>query len=79
MTYPDLVPAISGFTEWFFIEVFVFIVLSGRRTWSQREIRSSIQEGFLRTTGGEILYPAVPGGYCTKTVYDSYTIGGQRV
>jgi hypothetical protein len=27
MTYPDLVPAISGFTEEFFIEMFELVVL----------------------------------------------------
>jgi hypothetical protein len=44
MTYPDLVPVISGFTEWFFIDVFVLVVLSGRRSGVAWNIRSSIQE-----------------------------------
>jgi hypothetical protein len=44
MTYPDLVPAISGFTELFFIEVFVLGILFGGRARSRGEIRSCIQE-----------------------------------
>lgn len=78
MTYPDLVPAISGFSEWFFI-----VVIALRFSLAEepdRNERSGYPYGRgSETAGSEILCPKIPGVYDTKTVYDSYCIGGQSV
>jgi hypothetical protein len=76
MTYPDLVPATSGFMEWFFIELMTLQFSQTDGSGLKREIRSSIQEGFKRIVWIEILCPEVPGGTSSKIVYDSYTISG---
>jgi hypothetical protein len=55
------------------------VFLSGIRIRSQREIRSSIQEGFNRILSRKILARRLPAELVSKIVYDSGTIGGQRV
>jgi hypothetical protein len=56
MTYPDLVPATSGFTGWFFIDVFKRGILMGKRTRSHQKLRFSIQDILEKSRRGDPLF-----------------------
>ncbi len=78
MTYPDLVPAISGFMELFFIEVFDHVILFGRQPGLKRRSGPSYRKG-LKKAVGDVLCQKVPCDADIKTVYDSGNISGQRI
>ena len=78
MTYPDLVPAISGFTELFFIEVFVIGILFGRRARSRGRSGPAYRKCW-KIAGSDILCPKIPGYTGSKTVYECNIIGGLMV
>ena len=78
MTYPDLVPAISGFIEWFFIEVFVPGILFGGRARLTGRSGPAYRK-YWKIAGGEILYPKIPGYTGSKIVYECSIIGGLMV
>jgi len=78
MTYPDLVPAISGFTDEFFIDL-LFLVFSLADGPGHGGRYGPPYRKYWKKAGDEFLCPAVPGGTGSKAVYDTCTIGGPKV
>jgi hypothetical protein len=65
MTYPDLVPAISGFMEWFFIDVLTLLFSLADGPDVKGRSGLPYRKG-SKIAGGEILCPKIPGGKYPK-------------